>query len=713
MTDERGGRYSREARFFLVGDKIVAQSHILEARSLMGYMRDMHSLGGPPIQVQYVTLKDGTRIIATMMNGQYQAEIVTVTQKRELEELYARSLWFLYPVVISGQEYAFLPNPATGARPTGLTAAGAYAGGFVTVRASASASYVGYTEDGGLAGYPNTKQTLVNADGTDSAVLVGGKFLFYRGAVFSLGSTYMYGMGIVAGHVMLVSEGSWPNVSVYLIPVDVLDSVARTRAYKLTHPFVGGDQQNGTMDGILALTAMPLNIGEYSASILDGTGGAGIFPDTGVHVGGTDRIAVTNSLVSGNSFAVLEVSPGVVQQVQIFPSQSGAVAEYTGTNPPGVRVAGRVDTVEPIGGGSCASTTRIYSNETYSSVSTNYTDTAAETSPVLPEGQQIVVTRQYRLVQNGYESSDLVEDVSRTGYFITPGVWRLTGATIERHTVSERRVNQSLDVETTVSLGGKFSYVASKIYWYSWTHRTSDTLYTNSFSGDIDPAEIGDYDDLNPTASGGRTNTAHLSQYLRVTTLLVWDEAQGVAVTLTVYNGYVGVPSGPIDQPVLQDLVTVRAEITVHFQGRQITVPVYSVPDGTDVYVHDYTTYTPATGTYDLPRGCVTADSDTTSSTDTFEFGLTHTVPSLSVSVMPKASTKWVGGTGYTVASGTLVIGLSAALTEMGGVGTTDYCRFCKVVRVISDVLDVQNAADVLGLSDLASDLRFTEVVYA
>ena len=77
MTDERGGRYFREARFFLAGDKVAAQSHILEARSLMGYMRDMHSLGGPPIQVQYATLQDGTQIKAVMMNGQYQAEIVS------------------------------------------------------------------------------------------------------------------------------------------------------------------------------------------------------------------------------------------------------------------------------------------------------------------------------------------------------------------------------------------------------------------------------------------------------------------------------------------------------------------------------------------------------------------------------------------------------------------------------------------------------------
>lgn len=77
MTDERGGRYFREARFFLAGDKVVAQSHIIEARGLMGYMRDMHAMGGPAIQVKYATLQDGTQIKATMMNGQYQAEIVS------------------------------------------------------------------------------------------------------------------------------------------------------------------------------------------------------------------------------------------------------------------------------------------------------------------------------------------------------------------------------------------------------------------------------------------------------------------------------------------------------------------------------------------------------------------------------------------------------------------------------------------------------------
>lgn len=75
MTDERGGRYFREARFFLAGDKVAAQSHILEARSLMGYMRDQLALGGPPIQVKHATLRDGTTIKATMMNGQYQAQI--------------------------------------------------------------------------------------------------------------------------------------------------------------------------------------------------------------------------------------------------------------------------------------------------------------------------------------------------------------------------------------------------------------------------------------------------------------------------------------------------------------------------------------------------------------------------------------------------------------------------------------------------------------
>ena len=77
MSDERGGRYFREARFFLAGDKAAAQSHIGEARVLMGYMRDQLALGGPPIQVRYATLQDGTQIKATMMNGQYQAQIIS------------------------------------------------------------------------------------------------------------------------------------------------------------------------------------------------------------------------------------------------------------------------------------------------------------------------------------------------------------------------------------------------------------------------------------------------------------------------------------------------------------------------------------------------------------------------------------------------------------------------------------------------------------
>jgi hypothetical protein len=75
VADERGGKYFREARFFLAGDKVVATSHVHEARMLMGYMRDQLALGGPPIQVQYATLGDGTIIRATMMNGQYQAQI--------------------------------------------------------------------------------------------------------------------------------------------------------------------------------------------------------------------------------------------------------------------------------------------------------------------------------------------------------------------------------------------------------------------------------------------------------------------------------------------------------------------------------------------------------------------------------------------------------------------------------------------------------------
>lgn len=97
MTDERGGKYFREARFFLAGDKVVAQSHIGEARQVLGYLRDRHAFGGPPVLVQYATLKDGTQIKATMMNGQYQAVIVSPggRPKRVVEgyEVWVRPYW--------------------------------------------------------------------------------------------------------------------------------------------------------------------------------------------------------------------------------------------------------------------------------------------------------------------------------------------------------------------------------------------------------------------------------------------------------------------------------------------------------------------------------------------------------------------------------------------------------------------------------------------
>ena len=93
MTDERGGRYFREARFFLAGDKVAAQSHILEARSLMGYMRDQHAMGGPAIQVKYATLQDGTQIKATMMNGQYQAQIISLPARDPRRRTDSYEIW--------------------------------------------------------------------------------------------------------------------------------------------------------------------------------------------------------------------------------------------------------------------------------------------------------------------------------------------------------------------------------------------------------------------------------------------------------------------------------------------------------------------------------------------------------------------------------------------------------------------------------------------
>jgi hypothetical protein len=78
MSDApKGGRYFGPARFFLVGDKVLAQQHIGEARMLLGYMRDHLAIGGPEIQAHYTRLQDGTEIKGVMMNGQFQAEIIS------------------------------------------------------------------------------------------------------------------------------------------------------------------------------------------------------------------------------------------------------------------------------------------------------------------------------------------------------------------------------------------------------------------------------------------------------------------------------------------------------------------------------------------------------------------------------------------------------------------------------------------------------------
>jgi len=77
MSDERGGRYFGPARFFLGGDRVVAQSHITDVRKLFGYMRDQASLGGPQYQVQYTQLPDGTAVKAVRNGILYQAEIIS------------------------------------------------------------------------------------------------------------------------------------------------------------------------------------------------------------------------------------------------------------------------------------------------------------------------------------------------------------------------------------------------------------------------------------------------------------------------------------------------------------------------------------------------------------------------------------------------------------------------------------------------------------
>lgn len=101
---EKGGRYFREARFLFLGDRYVAQSHVPEARVLFGYMRDMQAMGGPPIQVQYATLQDGTKIKAVMMNGQFQAQILSTSSHKEGIE---------YPPTIVGIHYVTTPDRTT------------------------------------------------------------------------------------------------------------------------------------------------------------------------------------------------------------------------------------------------------------------------------------------------------------------------------------------------------------------------------------------------------------------------------------------------------------------------------------------------------------------------------------------------------------------------------------------------------------------------
>lgn len=101
---EKGGRYFREARFLFLGDRFVAQSHVPEARSLFGYMRDMQTMGGPPIQVKYATLSDGTKIKAVMMNGQFQAEILSTSSSAKGVE---------HPPTIVGIHYVTAPDHQT------------------------------------------------------------------------------------------------------------------------------------------------------------------------------------------------------------------------------------------------------------------------------------------------------------------------------------------------------------------------------------------------------------------------------------------------------------------------------------------------------------------------------------------------------------------------------------------------------------------------
>lgn len=269
MTDERGGRYFREARFFLVGDKAAAQSHILDARSLLGYMRDMHAMGGPPIQVQFATLGDGTRIKATMMNGQYQAEIVAPPLRPGKPAGYTPLLRFLRAVT---------PVPlAVGNIVCGLgsvsLAPPAWGGSVV----NASADLVPSCADGSPFAFmapDGNWMNLLTASMGDVHIAAVDSYAFFRNSVFkfwsplfpSSGNYFEPPPGLACGYLWLhLNVGGAARL--FAVPAAVLDQVCAEREYRAKASSLGTQPNGLGMWPLIDAVAEPFALDNYATGV--------------------------------------------------------------------------------------------------------------------------------------------------------------------------------------------------------------------------------------------------------------------------------------------------------------------------------------------------------------------------------------------------------------------------------------------------------------
>lgn len=295
MTDERGGRYFREARFFLAGDRVVAQSHILEARSLMGYMRDQHSMGGPPIQVQYATLQDGTRIKATMMNGQYQAQIISMPVSAPEHALRNYEVWvrpifsevaFDAAAPYPEGEYDWLSEPVDGCSfVTGHAVPKLYSNRMWQAPDKSIYCIVG--------GYDKSKYT--GAAGT----------LISRDGEALVSATGIVGVGVFQGHLVMVTHVLTTPTIGPLTRDQVVYTVYVDGVVKLVTPMIdayvdGGYARGADLSGVVNDYGFSQNIVVFNTDASEGSCVLGNATRLVFHVvaDGFGGVSVTHELVT-------------------------------------------------------------------------------------------------------------------------------------------------------------------------------------------------------------------------------------------------------------------------------------------------------------------------------------------------------------------------------------------------------------------------------